>query len=86
MALKRQKKKKNCTYQCDQLNFDFGFGFGFVFRGVLAAYRGSQARGQIGAIAASLQHSSRQSRILNPLREAQVQTRILLDPSQVHHH
>ena len=38
----------------------------FVFSGATpAAYGGSQAKGQIGAVAASLSHSSQQCRILN---------------------
>ena len=36
---------------------DFFFFFFVLFRAALAAYRGSQARGQIGATAASLCHS-----------------------------
>ena len=39
-------------------------------RAAPAAYRGSQARGRIGATAAGLRHSSGQRRILNPLSEA----------------
>ena len=41
-----------------------------VFRAAPAAYGGSQARHQIRAAAADLHHSSWQSQILNPLREA----------------
>ena len=37
--------------------FVFVFVFG-LFRAALAAYGGSQARGQIGAVAADLHHSS----------------------------
>ena len=65
------------------------------------AHGGSQARGQIGAVAASLHHSqrtqdlshlcnlhhsSRQCWILNPLREARDQTHNLMFPSQIHFH
>ena len=35
----------------------FLFFFFFFFRAVLAAYGGSQSRGQIGAVAASVHHS-----------------------------
>ena len=63
------------------------------------AYGGSQARGQIGAVAASLHHShsnrgskprlrlhhsSRQCQILNPLSKARDQTFVLMDASQIH--
>ena len=41
--------------------------FGVVFRATLAAYGGSQARGLILTVTASLYHSSRQHQILNPL-------------------
>ena len=44
--------------------------FFFFIRATPAAYAGSQARGQIGAAAASLHHSSQQLWILNPLSEA----------------
>ena len=72
--------------------------FFFFFRAALAAYGSSQARGQIGAAGAAyvtaiampdLSHicdlhcSLRQCWILNPLREARDQTRILMDTSQV---
>ena len=46
------------------------FRFSFFFRDAPAANGGSQARGQIGATAASLQLSSWQRQILNPLSEA----------------
>ena len=32
-----------------------------------------------------LHHSARQRKILNPLSEAGAQTRVLMDPSQVHY-
>ena len=62
-----------------------------------AAYGGSQARGPIGAVAASLRqsHSNARSephlrpiprRILNPLSEARDQTRNLMVPSRIHFH
>ena len=58
------------------------------------AYGSSQARGQIGAVAATatatqdpshfcdLHHSSRQHQIINPLIEAKDRTHILMDASQ----
>ena len=65
----------------------------------MAAYGGSQARGRIGVMAASLpatatvmpdlsrvfdlHQSSWQHLILNPLREARDLTRILVDTSQI---
>ena len=57
--------------------------FFLLFRATLIAYGGSQARGQIGAIAASLHHSSQQRWIPDPLNEARDQTRILKDTSQI---
>ena len=45
-----------------------------------------QARGLIGAVAASLHHSLQQCQILNPLSEARDQTRNLMDTSQIHFH
>ena len=77
----------------------FFFAFGLL-RAVSAAYGSSQARGQIGATAAGLQHSpcharssrvcdlhhsSRQCQIPDPLSEARDRTRILMDTSQVCH-
>ena len=80
------------------LKFLFVF-FIFIFcyfRATPTAYGGSQARGQIGAVADSLDHShamqdrclvqdlhhsSRQHWILNSLREARDGTHILTDPS-----
>ena len=65
-----------------------------LFRAELAAYGGSQARGQIGAIAAGLHHSHSNTRSkprlraapqctampdLNPLSEARHQTQVLVD-------
>ena len=48
------------------------------------AYGGSQARGQIRALAAGLHHSSQQHQILNPLSRAKDQTCVLLDASQIY--
>ena len=47
------------------------------------AYGGSQARGQIGAIAASLHHSSQQRHITDPLSKARDQTHILMDTNWI---
>ena len=73
-----------CIYLA-QIHVSFLFlSFFLLFRASLAAYGGSQARGQIGAIAAGLQHSYSNTRsrlrlrptpqlttqILNPLSEA----------------
>ena len=71
------------------------FFFFFLFKAPPMAYGGSQARGQIEAVATGLRHShiatsdpsqicnlhnsSRQCRILNPLREARDQTDVLMD-------
>ena len=56
----------------------------FVFSGATSmAYRGSQARGLIGATAAGLHHSSWQRRILNPLSKARAQTHNLVVPSRI---
>ena len=59
------------------------FFFFFFFRATPAAYGGSQARGQIGAAATGLYHSSQQPQILNPLSEARDQTQIIKDTSWV---
>ena len=48
------------------------------------AYGGSQARGRIGAAAASLHHNSGQHQILNPLSEARDRTGNLMVPGQIH--
>ena len=48
-----------------------------------AAYGGSQARGLIGAVAASLHHSSQQRWILNLLSKARDQTCNLIVPSWI---
>ena len=55
-----------------------------LFRTTHTAYGGSQARDPIRATAASLQHSSWQHQILNPLSEARDRTRNLIVPSQIH--
>ena len=73
------------------------FSLSFAFLGP-AAYGNSQARGWIGAAAASLRYSHSNARsklhhssqqqcwIPNPLREAGDQTRILMNTSQVRYH
>ena len=70
-----------------------------VTRNMFAAYGGSQARGLIGAVAATysratatpdpspvcdLYHSPWQRQILNPLSEARDQTRNLMVPNWIH--
>ena len=57
-----------------------------LFRATPIAHTGSQARGQIRAVATSLYHSSRQLRILNPLSEARDQTLIIMDTSHFRFH
>ena len=69
-----------------------------LFRTTLAAYRSSQARGQLElqplayatatriwnlSHVCNLHHSSWQPRILNPLSKTRDQTRVLMDPSQI---
>ena len=75
------------------------FAFFFFFRATPTAYGSSQAKGRIGAVAASLHHSttmwdpshicdlhhsSQQCRIPDPLSKARDQTGILMDASRVH--
>ena len=65
--------------------FSFPFFLSFcLFRAAPMAYAGSQTRGLIGAVAASLHHSLWQCRILNPLSEARDWTCNLVVPSQIH--
>ena len=59
----------------------FCFFFFFFSRAAPVAYEGSQARGLIGAVAAS--HSSWQRQILNPLSEARDGTYNLVVPSRI---
>ena len=74
--------------------------FFFSFRVASQACGHSQARGQIGAVAAGLHHSHRNTSSelclqttpqltvtpdLNPLSEARGQTDLLMDTSQVHY-
>ena len=54
-----------------------------LFRAASMAYGSFQARGQIGAVAAGLHHSSQQCQILNPLSEARDQACVLMDTSQI---
>ena len=72
-----------------------------LFRATPTAPGGSQARGQVGVVAASLRHShsnadprcvcnlhcnSRQHQMLNALSEARDQTRNLMAPGRIHFH
>ena len=57
----------------------FIYLFIYLFRVAPAAYGGSEARGQIRAVAASLRHSSQKRQILNPLSKVRNWTRILMD-------
>ena len=73
-------------------------GEGFLFRAAPAAYKGSQARGLIGAAAASLYHSQSNmgskphlrptpqltaTQDLNSLSKARDRTRVLTDASRL---
>ena len=77
----------------------FNLFFNLLFRAVPAAYGNSQARGQIGAAAASLRyshsntgskricdlhHSSQQCQILKPLSEARDRTWVPMDTCRIH--
>ena len=62
--------------------FFFSFLF-FHFWAAPSAYRGSQARGQIGAAAATLHHSSLQCQIFNPQSKARDRICVLMDTSQI---
>ena len=90
--------KLNLQASLSFFSFLFFFFFGLL-RAAPVAYRDSQARGQIGALAVGLHtviltpdlshvcdlhHSSQQHRILNPLSEARDQTCVLMDASQIH--
>ena len=67
------------------LFFKFYFIFIFpLFRATPTAYGGSQARSQVGAIAAGLHHSSGPCLILNPLSKTRDRTHILTDTSWIH--
>ena len=59
------------------------FLFVFFFRAAATAYGSFRARGQIGAVAAGLHHSSWQGQILHPWSEAREWTRFLMDTSQI---
>ena len=52
-------------------------------RSAPATYGRSQARGQIGAVAAGLHHSSQQRQILNPLNKARDGACVLMYASQI---
>ena len=53
------------------------------FRAAPKVYGSSQARGQTGAVAAGLYHSSQQRQTLNPLSKAKDRTLVLMDASQI---
>ena len=87
------EKKHGCT-------LTLFFLFSLIFRDTLAAYVGSQARGQFGATATCLHHSHSnagskphlrptpqlmQRQILNPLSKARDGTHVLMDTSWVHY-
>ena len=61
----------------------FTFFVFFSFRATPEAHGSFQARGQIGAVAASLHHRSQQHQIPNPLSEAGGRTLNLMDTGQV---
>ena len=85
-----------CLFLGGFLVFVFVFCLFVFFRAAPEAYRGSQARGRIGAVAAGLHHTNGRSKpclrptpqltqcqILNPLREARDQTRNFTVPSRI---
>ena len=91
--LKLNFRTRRLSYQ-HSFNFPFLFFLFLLLRTTPKAYGGSQARGPIGAVAASLHHSHtgskphlwptwQQHQILNPLSKARVQTCILMDTSWV---
>ena len=82
--------------ECDYPLPSFYFCFVLFVRAALAAYGGSQARGQIGAVAYTTatatrdpsricnpSHSSQQRRILNPLSKGRDRACVLTDVSQI---
>ena len=74
-----------CAYGLVMNNYRLFFIF-LLFRAAPVAYGGSQARGQIEAVATGLHRSSRQCQIPDPRGEARDQTCILMDLSQIHFH
>ena len=60
------------------------FFFFLLFRAALMAYGDSQARGLIGAVAASIHLCSRQHWILNPLSKARDRAHNLMVPNWIH--
>ena len=68
-----------------QLSGFLFFVFG-LFRATPPAYGSSQATGWIGAVAASLHHSSWQCWILNPLSKARDRTRTLMVTRRICYH
>ena len=65
------------------LSFLFFFFFFFPLRATPGAHGSSQSRGQIGAVAVSLHHSSWQRQILYPLSKARDWTHVFMDTSWV---
>ena len=63
--------------------FFFFLFFWLLFRAAPVAYGGFLARGLIGAVAASLHHSSRQRQFSGPLSKARDRTYILMDACQI---
>ena len=55
-----------------------------LFRATPVAHRSSQARGQIGAAAASVHHSHSKARSFNPLDETRDRIHILMDTGPCH--
>jgi len=82
MNLLMDKMTQNCTNIVPMLT---AYCFFFLFRATPEAFGGSQARGLVGATAASLHHISQQCHILNPLSGARDLTQILMDTSWVHY-
>ena len=73
----------HCYKVCLLVHFSFFF---FFFMATPAAYGSSQARGPIRPATASLHHSLKQQRILNPLNKARDQNGVLMDTGRVCYH
>ena len=72
-----------CPYFLKRTLFIYLLIYLLLFRATPAAHGNIQARNQIRAAAAGLNHSSQQRWIINPLSEARDQTHILMDTSWV---